>query len=239
MKTHSLAKLFSLALIALLAGSGIAAEPNTLTPEEKSSGWKLLFDGKSTDGWRSFKKTTFPTKGWVIEEGALSHPAKAGGGDIITDAAFDNFDLQWEWKIGKGANSGLKYFITEERASAIGHEYQLIDDANHPDAKAAGGKRVTASFYDVLVPKETKLKPVGEWNHSRVLVQGNHVEHWLNGAKVLEYELSSDAVKTAVDASKFKGVKDFGTRLKGHILLQDHGDEVAFRNIKIRDLSAK
>ena len=222
-----------------LSHPAAAAELNTLTPEEKAAGWKLLFDGKSTDGWRTFKKTTFPAKGWVVEDGVLCHPARAGGGDIISDAAFDNFDLQWEWKMSTGGNSGVKYFITEERAQALGHEYQLIDDANHPDAKLAAGKRVTAAFYDVFAPKETKLKPVGEWNQSRVLVKGNHVEHWLNGAKVLEYELSSDEVKAAVAASKFKGVKDFGTRLKGHILLQDHGDEVSFRNLKILDLSGK
>src|SRR6185436_2570098 len=134
------------------------------------AGWKLLFDGKSTSGWRSFKKQTFPDKGWIVEDGILHKLPKAGGGDIITDEAFDDFDLRWEWKVSPGANSGLKYFITEERNSAIGHEYQLIDDGKHADAKLGEGKRVTASFYDVLKPGETKLKPVGEFNQSRVMV---------------------------------------------------------------------
>jgi 3-keto-disaccharide hydrolase len=241
MKTQFLRK--TVAFLAFLAFtgalSGRAAEANQLTREEKAAGWKLLFDGKTLQGWRNFKKKEPPKQGWVIEEGALKHVAKGGGGDIITDAEFNDFELEWEWKVPEGANSGLKYFITEERSSAIGHEYQLVDDLTHPDARA-GWNRSAGAFYHVLEPDRNKvLKPVGEWNRSRVLVQGNHVEHWLNGGKVLEYELGSEAVKAAVAKSKFKDVAGFGTKIKGHILLQDHGDEISFRNLKIRELRAK
>ncbi|MBI3880629.1 MAG: DUF1080 domain-containing protein [Verrucomicrobia bacterium] len=227
--------------LALLAGAVLAAEPrhNELTAAEKIAGWKLLFDGKTTQGWRSFKKQTFPAQGWTVEDGCLKCIAGGHGGDIISLDTFDNFDLRWEWKLPPGANNGVKYFITEERASAIGHEYQMLDDALHPDGKA-GAKHTTASFYDVLPPKEGKpLKPPGQWNTSRVLVQGNHVEHWLNGELVLVYELGSDEVKAGVAASKFKNVAGFGTHIKGHILLTEHQDEAWFRDVKIRELPAK
>jgi hypothetical protein len=215
------------------------AEANQLSSEEKAAGWRLLFDGQTAAGWRSFKKHTFPAKGWAVEDGWL-HCLGKGGGDIISEPEFEEFDLQWEWKIGQAGNSGVKYFIIETRPSAIGHEYQMLDDAREPDALRGNGKHVTASFYDVLKPMVAlPLKEAGEINLSRILVQGNHVEHWLNGTKVLEYELGSDAVKAAVAQSKFRNVAGFGTRIKGHILLQDHTGEVSFRNIKIRDLSAK
>lgn len=211
---------------------GLGAAPNELTAQEKTEGWKLLFDGKSTAGWRSFKKDTFPDKGWVVENGSLKKVAGVQGGDIMTTNTFEQFDLRWEWKIPARANNGVKYFITEERGGPIGHEYQMIDDS-----VVKNPKQRTASFYDVLpVTEHTALKPPGEWNQSRILVQGERVEHWLNGVKVLEYELGSEKVKTAVAASKFKDVKGFGERLKGHILLTDHRDEASFRNIKIREL---
>ena len=211
---------------------GLEAAPNELTSAEKAEGWKLLFDGKTTAGWPSFKKQSFPDKGWVVENGSLKKVANVQGGDIITTNTFEQFDLRWEWKIPAKANNGIKYFITEERGGPIGHEYQMIDDStvNNP-------KQRTASFYDVLPPAEhSALKPPGEWNQSRVLVQGDRVEHWLNGEKVLEYELGGEKVKTAVAASKFKDVKGFGERLRGHILLTDHRDEASFRSIKIREL---
>ena len=218
------------AILTTRLGAG-AAEPNQLTAEEKAAGWKLLFDGQSTRGWHGFKKPTFPEKGWVVEDGWLKCVAKGRGGDIVSLEAFTDFELSWEWRLPPKANNGLKYFITEERAQAIGHEYQMIDDTVAPDAKHS-----TASFYDVLPPKADKpLKLPGEINHSRILVQGNHVEHWLNGAKVLEYELGSDEVKAAVAQSKFKNVARFGTKIKGHILLTEHQDEASFRNIKIRE----
>jgi hypothetical protein len=212
---------------------------NTLTPKERADGWKLLFDGQSMKGWRLYKKSTVPETGWKVEDGILKKVAKQKGGDIITEARFDDFDLTWEWRVAPGGNNGLKYLVTEERPSAPGHEYQLIDDVGHPDGKL-GAKRQTASFYDVLPPSKDKvLKPAGEWNSSRLLLQGNHVEHWLNGAKVLEYELGSEAVKAAVAASKFKTSPGFGTKIAGYIMLTDHADEAWFRNIKIRELSSR
>jgi hypothetical protein len=212
-----------------------SASPNRLNDEETKAGWTLLFDGKTTEGWRTFKKKSFPAEGWAVEDGWL-HCLGKNGGDVISDAEFDDFELTWEWKQAPAGNSGVKYFVTEKRNSALGHEYQMIDDERNGDAKLAQGKRVTASFYDVLKPSRAAAKPPGETNFSRIIVHGNHVEHWLNGEKVLEYECGSDAVKAAVAASKFKDTSGFGEKVKGHILLQDHHSEVWFRNIKLRVL---
>ncbi len=227
-----------LVLVSLLCApfSGWAA-PNQLSPKERTAGWKLLFDGKTTAGWRSFKKHSFPKGDWNVEDGWL-HCLGHGGGDIISDGQFDQFALEWEWKQARGGNSGVKYFVTEKRRAALGHEYQMIDDWREPDAKAAHGKRVTAAFYDVFAPTTPPpLKQPGQVNHSRIVVIGNHVEHWLNGKKVLEYDCGSPATMAAVHASKFRHTPWFGTRIKGHILLQDHHSQVWFRNIKILDLS--
>ncbi len=228
-------RFLTLALLAVSAFSGpTRAADNTLTDAEKAGGWKPLFDGHSTSGWRNFKKATFPTKGWVVEDGCLKHTLKGGGGDIITDASFDDFELSFEWRLAPDGNSGVKYFITENRNSALGHEYQLVT-ANDPEASEQPTKHVTASFYDVLPTRMSiKLRPAGQFNESRILVRGNHVEHWLNGEKTLAYELGSAEVKAAVAKSKFKNLAGFGEKLRGHLLLQDHGGEVWFRNLKIR-----
>jgi hypothetical protein len=213
-------------------------QPNTLSRAEQRQGWKLLFDGKTTAGWHSVGKTTFPDKGWVIENGTLRKVARVHGGDVITDATYSEFDLYWEWKIAPRGNNGVKYFVTDDR-KGVGHEYQMLDDATEPEGKD-NGKHSTASFYDVLPPwpnKPAALHPAGEWNTSRVYVHGNTVEHFLNGQKVLEYQLGSQQVKDGVAKSKFRNVPHFGERVKGHILLTDHGDEAVFRSIKIRDLS--
>lgn len=200
----------------------------------QSDGWRFLFDGKSVKCWRGFNQKEFPKKGWVIQDDCLKHLAGGGGGDIITVETFDEFDLEFEWKLSRGSNSGVKYFILEERKEPIGHEYQIIDDPAYGFDKP-GNKHQTASFYDVLAPKVyVKPRPVGEFNLSRILVRGTHVEHWLNGQKVLEYELGSPEVLTAVRNSKFRNVGGFGRKVKGHILLQDHGGEVWFRNIRIK-----
>lgn len=224
-------------MLSLASTLAFAAESiNQLTEEDKAGGWKLLFDGKTTKGWHNFKAKA-DSHGWDVKDGWLHCLGKEGGGDLISDGEFDNFDVQWEWKQVAGGNSGLKYFVTESRESPLGHEYQMIDDERNGDAKLAQGKRVTGSFYDVLKPERIDLtKPVGEINRSRVIVQGNHVEHWLNGAKVLDYSCGSEALKTALQQSKFKNTKGFGQKIKGHILLQDHHSEVWFRNIKIREL---
>lgn len=222
------------------AGALLAAEApaNTLSPAEKAAGWKLLFDGHSLQGWRLYNKKAAPESGWHAEDGLLKKLSNQRGGDIVFDQTFSDFDLTWEWRISPGGNNGLKYLVIEERPSAPGPEYQLLDDDRHPDGKR-GPKRQTASFYDVLPPASDKpSKPVGDWNSSRVLVQGNHVEHWLNGRKVLEYELGSELVKNAVAASKFKNAAGFGTKVRGYVMLTDHGDECSFRNLKIRELPA-
>jgi hypothetical protein len=228
-------------VVAIAAGSGASAADNTLTSAEKGAGWRLLFDGKTASGWRGFKKTG-PVVGWVVEDGALKLPRKEGrdsrgGGDIVTVDTFDDFDFRFEWRVAPGGNSGVKYLVTEEREGPIAHEYQIIDDSSHPDAKV-GAKRQTAALYDALAASGKQLRPVGEFNQGRILVRGAHVEHWLNGVKVLEYELGSEALMAAKAQSKFKDVPGWGTKLKGHILLQDHGDEVAYRNLKLLPLSA-
>jgi Domain of Unknown Function (DUF1080) len=222
-------------LIPLLALSTIAiAEPNALTDAEKSAGWRLLFDGKTTNGWVAIGKTTFPSKGWIVQDGTLKTVAKGGGGDIVTNERFDDFELEWEWRIAQGGNSGIKYNLPDP-SKGVGCEYQLIDDAGHIDAKLNGGTRTTASLYDVLKPADDKkLKPAGEWNSSRIVVKGNHVEHWLNGAKTVEFEFGSEALKEAVAKSKFKNTAGWGVKTKSPILLQDHGDEIALRSIKIK-----
>ncbi len=218
-----------------------AADTNSATISNSGGSWKSLFDGKTSQGWRSFKKKSFPDQGWQVEEGWLHCLGKGGGkggGDIITEGEFGDFELEWDWKQAVGGNSGVKYFILESRNGPIGHEYQMIDDERHEDAKLAEGKRVTASFYDVLKPAvPTPTKKPGEINHSRIVVKGNHIEHWLNGTKVLEYESGSEAIKAAIAESKFKDVAGFENSVRGHILLQDHNSEVWFRNIKIRDAS--
>jgi Methane oxygenase PmoA/Domain of Unknown Function (DUF1080) len=232
------------------ANSTKPAAANQLTDAEKKEGWILLFDGKSLDGWRGYKKPDASTTRWSVEDGLLTvNPSDGkdtrGALDLISTAKFDRFDLTWEWKIASGGNSGLKYFVLEDMDSAIGHEYQVIDDERHADAKI-GSHRQTAALYDVLpasVPRP--LKPAGEWNMSRVRVApsrvvagGTRVYHYLNGVRVLEYELDSPELRAAIAKSKFKDVARFGKLHPGHILLQDHGNRVWYRSIKILKLSA-
>jgi hypothetical protein len=229
------------ALVLASASHASAQAPNTLTPAEKKDGWVLLFNGKTLDGWRGYKRTDATGTRWVVEDGLLTLKTgdskdTHGQRDIVSTGTYDHFELAWEWKISPGGNSGVKYLVVEDRDAAIGHEYQVIDDAKHPDAQV-GPKRQTAAFYDVLPAANRPIKPAGEWNQSRVVVKGHTVEHWLNGTKVLTYELDSPAIKTAIAASKFKDVERFGKLHKAHILLQDHGDAVWYRNIKIRPLA--
>jgi hypothetical protein len=217
------------------------AAPNTLTAAEKAAGWRLLFDGKTTKGWRGFKQPALPAGSrWVAENGTLHRTPGPRTGDIVTVDEFDNFDLRWEWKISPGGNSGLKYLVDEAMSKrdndGIGFEYQMLDDDKHPDAKKGrDGDRTAGSLYDLIpAAKDKVLHPPGEWNESRVVVDGNHIEHWLNGGKILSYERGSAAFKKLIAESKFKDIPGYGEVSKGHLLLQDHGDEVAVRNIKIR-----
>ncbi len=209
---------------------------NELTKEQRDLGWRNLYSKKGPVRWRGFLREEFPEKGWVMEEGMLKHLSQGGGGDIVTRQRYEQFDFRFEWKVAPGSNSGVRYFILEEeRRKAIGHEYQVIDDGEHPDA-LRGPKWQAAAFYDCLPASNRILKPVGAFNESRILVHEQEVEHWLNGVMVLSYTLESSEVLAAVARSKFRNVVEFGYRHRGRILLQDHNDEVAYRNLYIKRL---
>ena len=216
-------------------GSGPA---NTLSAEEKAAGWRLLWDGKTGDGWRSASTPEFPASGWEIENGTLIINKK--GGDLVTRETFGDFELQLEFKLTPGANSGVKVFVGKhpgkDAVTSLGPEFQILDDERHPDAKMGkNGNRTIGSLYDVIpAPADKKVKPIGEWNHARILSRGKSLTFWLNGEKTVEVERGSPAWHEMVKTSKFKNNKGFGELPEGHILLQDHGDKVFFRNIKIR-----
>ncbi len=222
--------------------------PNNLTNNEAKNGWKLLFDGKTSDGWRGAFKTNFPDYGWRIDSGMITVLQSNGeqgknGGDVVTTKEYSAFDLTFQFKTTPGANSGVKYFVTlkeKSDSSAIGLEYQVLDDKLHPDAKLGrNGDRTLASLYD-LIPankNERYYNPPEQWNWGRIIVYpNNHVEHWLNGIKVLEYERGSKEFEQLVAISKYKIWDHFGEAKEGHILLQDHGNEASFRSIKIKEL---
>ncbi|MBQ8047311.1 MAG: DUF1080 domain-containing protein [Prevotella sp.] len=219
---------------------------NSIAPEEEREGWKLLWDGKTTDGWRGAKLDEFPRKGWTIGNGVLKVEKGNGGeasngGDIVTTRTYKNFILKVDFKITEGANSGIKYFVKPDmnkgEGSAIGCEFQILDDLRHPDAKlGVNGNRTLGSLYDLIPAPTDKPFDIKAWNTAMVIVRGNHVEHWLNGVKLIEYERNNQEWNALVAYSKYKNWPNFGNHAEGNILLQDHGDEVWFKNVKILEL---
>ena len=227
--------------------------PNMLTDAEQRAGWRLLFDGKTFDGWRGLGYDTVPTAHWKIENGAVRKLADgqvprlpdgqpAAGGDLMTRDTFRDFELAWEWKISRAGNSGVKYNVSEEISmanapshAALGFEYQMLDDSLHEDNKVPSHR--AGALYDLIPPNANKiLAPVGQWNNSRIVFRGNYGEHWLNGQKIVEFELGTPVMDSLLAKSKYRDIKGFADKRAGHIVLQDHVDEVFFRNIKIRRL---
>ncbi len=217
-----------------------AAPLNTLTEAEKAEGWKLLFDGKSADGWHVFMRDS--VKGWAIENGELIALGEAGleglGNDIVTDAEFENFELSIEWKVSEAGNSGIFFNVVEgpeyKAVYETGPEYQLIDDEGFPMKLETW--QLSGGNYGMHPPAKKAYKPVGEFNHTRLIVNKGHVEHWLNGEKIVEYDLWTPEWEALVKAGKWKDFPGYGRARKGHIALQDHGNQAWFRNIKIREL---
>jgi hypothetical protein len=224
-----------IAFVALAAFSlPSSAAENQLTPAEKTAGWTLLFDGQTLNGWRPYAGK--PVGGWEVKDGTLHAIANVKGVELITEKKYTDFEFSWEWKLAVAGNNGVKYFVTEARTKSPGHEYQMLDDNGHPDGKI-GPHRQTGAFYDVLPPAADKpSRTPGEWNSSRLVVQGNRVEHWLNGKNVLTYELGSDAVKAGLAKSKFAKEAGFGDKITGHLMLTYHRDDCWYRNLKIREL---
>jgi hypothetical protein len=228
-----------LALITVGAAA-FGADLNTLTPEETAAGWKLLFDGNTASGWRAYAHGAFPAERWLVKDGCLcvDKPGTTNTIDLVTTEKFGDFDLKFQWRISPAGNSGVKYFVKEGRAgrSGVGFEYQVLDDEKNEDS-LNGPKRLAGALYYLFAPNDRKrLKPVGEFNDGEIIVHGNHVEHWLNGEKIVEFELASPELKEAIAQSKFKNIKDFGKKIPTVILLQDHGSPVWFRDIKIHPL---
>jgi hypothetical protein len=210
---------------------------NTLSGQEKEEGWQLLFDGKNLDSWRGFKKESVPA-GWTVEGDAIYFTGESNG-DIITKNQYENFELALEWKISEGGNSGIFFNVVEdEKYGAVYHtgpEMQVLDDERHPDAKENPNKRIAGSNYDLYEPS-ARANAAGEWNAVKLIVNNKTVQHWMNGEKAIEYKIGSDKWKEDVKKSKFVSMPDYGLASKGHLALQDHGDKVWFRNIKIRPL---
>ncbi len=229
--------------------------PNTLTDDERRAGWRLLFDGKTFNGWRGLGYDSVPTAHWKIENGAIRKLADgqvprlpdgqpAAGGDLMTRDTYRDFELSWEWKISRAGNSGVKYDVSEEISmanapnhAALGFEYQMLDDSLHEDNKVPSHR--TGALYDLIPPNANKgmaMKSVGNWNRSTIVFRGNHGEHWLNGQKVVDFDLGTPLMDSLMAKSKYRDIKGFAEKRAGHIVLQDHVDEVFFRNIKLRRL---
>jgi hypothetical protein len=218
-------------------GNKAATPPTAAMPPA----WRTLFDGQTPQGWRAFKGTAFPDKGWSIADGTLRSD-KGADVDIVTDQDYADFEFTLEFRLTDGGNSGIKYLVDESLVKRGTHglafEYQIIDDDKHPDAKMGKpGTRTCGALYDLIAPAAgKKVNPPGQWNEVRLLVDGGHVEHWLNGVKVLEFQRGSPEIQALIADSKYKSIPNFGQPARGHVLIQAHGDEVAFRNIRIREL---
>jgi hypothetical protein len=216
---------------------------NELTDREANEGWKLLFDGNTSAGWMNAKSKTFPESGWKITDGTISvDPDSGRGGDIVTIDKFRNFELIVDFMYTPGANSGIKYFVdidvNDGALSSIGCEYQVLDDRLHPDAKAGiGGNRTLAGLYDLIAPKNIRDNGADKWNRAIIIVKDNHVQHWLNGQLTVEYDRGTPEWRELVAISKFKNSPGFGEVTEGRILLQDHGNVVSYKNIKIKEIS--
>lgn len=227
------------------SGKEIINRDNTLSDKELRDGWKLLFDGKTSEGWMNAKTKKFPASGWDIKDGILTtNPDATGpdkGGDIVTVNKYRNFELTVDFLYTKGANSGIKYFVDTDinngDMASIGCEYQILDDKNHPDAKLGiSGNRTLAGLYDLIAPKNKLDYGPGLWNGAKIVVNGNKIQHWLNGKMTLEYERSTPEWKALVATSKFRTIPRFGETIEGRILIQDHESIVSFKNIKIREI---
>jgi hypothetical protein len=220
-------------MLALLAALSLSAQDNTLSEEEKKAGFKLLFDGKTLDGWRGWKKDK-PSEAWKVVDGLLTLAGK--GGDILTIEQYENFELKIDWRVAPGGNSGIMYRVAETEGAPYmtGPEYQVLDNAKHPDGK--NPKTSAGSIYAVYAPAKDVSKPAGEWNSSRIVANGRKIEHWLNGEKTAEAEIGSEDWAKRIADSKWKTAKKYGLEPKGHIDLQDHGDKVEYKNIKIREI---
>lgn len=229
-------------LLAAAVSICLGADPqpaNTLTPAETAAGWKLLFDGRSTDHWRGYKQAAFPAKGWAVEDGTLHVAKGGGGGDIVSTDEFSDFELSVDFKCAPGANSGIMYRVAETKDASYetGPEFQVLDDRAHKDG--ADPKHTVGALYDLIpAPADKPVHPAGEWNNARIRIKDGVLQHFLNGCKTAECRIDDDHWKQMIAASKFKAWPGFGLEKQGRIALQDHGDDVWFRNIKVRDLSA-
>ena len=243
-----------LTVLSALTPSLEAAKNNTLSDKETSEGWELVFDGETFDGWQGMKGTSFPSRSWIIRDGMICTQDDRSGGDIVSAEKYDDFMFELEWKISPQGNSGIKYLVQqewlnpgfqpdydEERKrrqwrSAVGPEYQILDDAR---LGLGQEETSTGALYLLYAPNNKQVNPPGEWNHTRIIVRGNHVEHWLNGGKLLEYELNSSELMERVEETKFHKVPGYGIKAAGHLSLQHHGSPACFRNLKIRRIRGK
>ena len=245
----------TLPALALVLGAAAAAAqtPNRLTAAERAAGWRLLFDGRTLAGWRGLGADSVPSRHWRVVDGTIASTPSAGlprqadgqpaiGADVMTTGTFRDFELAFEWRVTPGSNSGVKYNVSEQLSldraanrAALGFEYQVLDDLRHPDNQIASHR--AGALYDILAPGAAKrLRPVGQWNSARIVLHANHGEHWLNGAKVVEFDLGTPRLDSLLARSKYRPIPGFAERRRGHIVLQHHGDEVHFRSIKLREL---